>query len=243
MTQAPRITAILALAAATLLSRQVLAEQPVFNQVALHAEVSQRVAHDEMQVSLYSEAQDSDPEKLASLISNNLNTAVNKARAVTDVRVSLGSRNSYAVYDDKGRKIIGWRERADLRLESSNFAALSQLTAELLGNLQMAGMSFSIAKATRQQAEDDLYKDAIQAFKTRANLISQALGGTGFRLISLNLNSGGFRTPMPMRMEAMKSSSVLSDAAPPQEIEAGSSDVTVNADGVIEVLMPVDAND
>ena len=43
-----------------------------------------------------------------------------------------GSRNSYPIYDTKGQKITGWRERAELRLESADFAALSKLTGELL---------------------------------------------------------------------------------------------------------------
>ena len=236
-----RTAALLTLVTSALLCLPALAEQPHYNQVALRAEVSQSVAHDEMQVSLYSEAQDSDPARLASLISKNLNSAVEKSRAVADVKVSLGSRNSYPVYDNKGQKISGWRERADLRLESSNFAALAQLTAELLGTLQMGGMSFSVATATRQQAEDELLKDAIKAFNARATLVSLAMGGNGFRLVNLNLNSGGFRPPMPMRMEAMKGMAMMSDSAAPQEIEAGSSEVTVNADGVIEVLMPVTA--
>lgn len=233
-----RIGAPLTLAFSALLSQPTLADQQLYNQVSLRAEASQSIAHDEMQVSLYSEAQGSDPASLASLISKNMNAAVAEAREVKAVKVSLGSRNSYPVYDSKGQKITGWRERADLRLESSDFAALSQLTASLLGKLQMAGMSFSIAQGTRQQAEDSLYKDAIEAFNARAKLISQVMGGSGFRLISMSLNSGGFRPPMPMRMEAMKGISMMSDATPTQEIEAGSSDVTVSADGVIEVLMP-----
>jgi predicted secreted protein len=238
MTHSIRIGATLALMASMLLSYPALAGQPQYNQVALRAEASQSIAHDEMQVSLFSEAQDSDPARLARQISETMNAAVTRAREVKAVRVSLGSRHSYPVYDNKRQKITGWRERADLRLESSDFAALSQLTADLLGTLQMGGMSFSIAKASRQQAEDALYKDAIQAFNARASLISQAMGGTGFRLVSLNLNSGGFRPPMPMRMEAMKGMAMMSDAAPAQEIEAGSSEVSVSADGVIEVLMP-----
>ena len=237
MLQTSRIGASLALVASLLISHPLLAGEPQYNQVSLRAEASESIEHDEMQVSLFSEAQDSDPARLAALISKNMNTAVASARAVKQVRVSLGSRNSYPVYDSKRQNITAWRERAELRLESSDFAALSQLSADLLGTLQMAGMSFSVAKTTRQQAEDSLYKEAIQAFTARANLVSQAMGGSGFRVVSLNLNSGGFRPPMPMRMEAMKSMSMMSDAAP-QEIEAGSSDVTVNAEGVIEVLMP-----
>jgi len=219
-----------------ILSQPALAEQR-YNQVALRAEVSQNIAHDEMQVTLFSEAQDVDPAKLASLISKTLNAAVVKAREVKPVRVSLGNRNSYPVYDDKGQKITAWRERAELRLESSDFAALSQLTAELLDSLKMGGMSFSMAANTRKEAEDILLKEVIKAFNARATLVSEAMGGKGFRLISLNLNSGGFHRPMPMRMEAMKGMA-MADAAPSQEIEAGSSAVTVNADGVIEVLMP-----
>ena len=235
MNRSAGIGACLALLTA-ILSQPALAEQR-FNQVALRAEVSQSIAHDEMQVTLYSEAQDTDPAQLASLISKTLNAAVLRAREVKPVRVSLGSRNSYPVYDDKGQTITAWRERAELRLESSDFAALSELTAELLGSLKMGGMSFSMASSTRKEAEDNLLKEAISAFNARATLVSQAMGGKGFRLVSLNLSSGGFHRPMPMRMEAMKGMA-MADAAPPQEIEAGSSEVTVNADGVIEVQMP-----
>jgi predicted secreted protein len=236
MTHPTAASTCLALALTALFSLPALAEQ-TYNQVALRAEVTQSIAHDEMQVSLYSEAQGSDPAALASVITKSLNSAVNQAREVKDVRISLGSRNSYPTYDDKGQKITGWRERADLRLESSNFAALSQLTADLLSNLKMAGMNFSIASNTRKDAEDILLKDAIKAFNARATLVSQAMGGKGFRLVSLNLSSGGFQRPMPMRMKAMQDMAMASAAAP-QEIEAGSSEVSVNADGVIEVLLP-----
>ncbi|MBF7730282.1 SIMPL domain-containing protein [Pseudomonas sp. N040] len=229
--------ACLAFASAVLLSLPAVADDLPYNQVALRAEVSRTVAHDDMQVILYSEAQDRDPEQLASLTSKTMNSALSKARAVKDVRVSLGSRHSYPLYDAKTQQLTGWRERAELRLESSNFAALAQLAAELVGELKMGGMSFSIAAGTRQATEDLLLKDAIQAFNARAALVSQALGGKSFRLVSLNLNSAGFQPPMPMRMSAMKGMA-MADAAPPQEIEAGSSEVLVTADGVIEVLMP-----
>ena len=156
-----------------------------------------------------------------------------KAKGVT---VSLGSRNSYPVYDDKGQKITAWRERAELRLESSDFAALSQLTASLLGKLKMGNMSFSIADSTRQQNEDSLMKNAVAAFKARAQLLTDSLGGKGYRLVNLNLNSAGAPRPMPvMRMAAMKADAGFA-AAP--EIEAGTSQVTVTADGTIEVQMP-----
>lgn len=101
----------------------------------------------------------------------------------------------------------------------------------------MGNMSFSIASATQKKTEDALLQDAINAFKARAQLATNALGGKDYKLVSLSLNGGGFQAPMPMRMGAMKSMAEA-DAAPTPEIEAGSSQVSVNADGVIEVLMP-----
>jgi predicted secreted protein len=205
--------------------------------VALRAEVSQEVAHDLMQVSLYSEAQDKDPAKLAAQITQTINQALTQARASQGVTVSLGNRNSYPIYDGANRKISAWRERAELRLESADFAALSQLTGQLLEHLKIGNMSFSIASATQKNSEDALLQDAINAFKARAQLATSALGGKDYKLVSLSLNGGGFQPPMPMRMGAMKSMA-MADAAPTPEIEAGSSQVSVSAEGVIEVLLP-----
>ncbi|TWC30866.1 putative secreted protein [Pseudomonas sp. SJZ079] len=232
-----RLTRALAFGAVALFSLAAQADEARYNQIALRAEVSQEITHDLMHVTLYSEAQHSDPAKLAAEITRTLNDAVTQARAVKEVKVALGSRNSYPVYDDKGQKITAWRERAELRLESADFTALSKLTGEMLKELKMAGMEFSIATATRKTHEDALLKDAVAAFQARAQLATEALGGSGYKLVSLNLNSSGFQPPMPMHMARGKGMAMM-EAAPTPEIEAGTSQVTVNADGVIEVQMP-----
>ncbi len=242
MSPLSRLASVLALGAASLFSLSLHADDARYNQVALRAEVSQAIAHDLMQVTLYSEAQHSDPAALAADITHTLNAAIKQARSVKGVSVALGSRHSYPVYsenkgDDKRQHITAWRERAELRLESADFAALSQLSGEMLQTLKMAGMDFSIAAATRQAHEDALLKDAVAAFKARAQLATEALGGSGYKLVNLNLSSGGFQPPMPMRMSTMKGSMMM-DAAVAPEIEAGTSQVTVSADGLIEVQMP-----
>ncbi|MGN6042013.1 SIMPL domain-containing protein, partial [Serratia marcescens] len=102
----------------------------------------------------------------------------------------------------------------------------------------MGGMDFSIADATRKKNEDQLMKGAVDAFKERAQLLTEALGGKGYKLVSLSVNSAGAPRPYPvMRMAAMKADASFGGAQAP-EIEAGTSQVTVNADGVIEVQMP-----
>ncbi|MDP2244486.1 SIMPL domain-containing protein [Pseudomonas sp.] len=232
-----RLASALTISAVGLLSLAAHAEEARYNQIALRAEVNQEIAHDLMHVTLYSEAQDSDPAALAAQISNTLNASIAQARKAKGVSVAMGSRHSYPVYDDKGQQITAWRERAELRLESADFSALSTLTGEMLQTMKMGGMNFSIANATRKTHEDTLLKEAVAAFKARAQLATDALGGSGYKLVNLSLNSGGFQPPMPMRMSAMKGAERM-DATVTPDIEAGTSQVTINADGVIEVQMP-----
>ncbi|WP_122559397.1 SIMPL domain-containing protein [Pseudomonas viridiflava] len=228
---------LFALAAVTLSSLPAMAEEARYNQISLRAEVNQEVQRDLMMVTLYTEAQDSDPAKLAAQVTETLNKALGQARQAKDVKIRQGSRNSYPIYDDKGQKITGWRERAEVRLESADFAALSKLTGELLGDLKMGGMDFSISPATRKASEDTLLKDAVTAFKARAQLVTEALGGTGYKLVNLNLNTSGYPQPYLRAPVAMMKSS-REDAAPTPDVEAGTSQVSVAADGVIEVAVP-----
>ncbi|MCW3149799.1 SIMPL domain-containing protein [Stutzerimonas stutzeri] len=226
-------TTVLLASLASLATLPASAEEQRYNQVSLRAEVSSEVAHDRMHVTLYSEAQHKDPAQLAAATTRTLNQALQRARQAKGVTVSQGSRSSYPVYDDKGQQITGWRERAELRLESGDFAALSQLTGELMQSLKMGDMHFSVSDPVRKQNEDALLKDAVTAFRARAQLATEALGGSGYRLVSLNLNSGGGYQPV-MRSAAMKLSR---DAMPTPEIEAGTREISISADGVIEVQM------
>jgi predicted secreted protein len=189
-----------------------------------------------MQVTLFSEAQERDPARLAARITDSLNQAVTRARQVKAVEISLGNRHSYPVYSENGKQIIAWRERAELRLQSPDFAALAQLVAQLPGELQTASMGFSIADSTRRASEDQLLQEAIAAFLARAELATAALGGSAYKLVSLTLGNGGFVPPMPM--QHARSAMAMADAAPVAEIEAGNSRVSLSADGVIEVQMP-----
>lgn len=228
---------LLALAAG-LLALPAQAEEPRYNQVGLRAEVSREVPHDRMHVTLYREEQHGDPAVLAGRITEALNRAVARSRTVKAVSASLGSRHSYPVYEDKGRKIIGWRERAELRLESADFAALARLAGELQEELQeelqMADMSFSLSEASRKRHEDELLREAVQAFQARARLLSEALGASRYQLVRLDLNSTGFARPPLLRAMAMKDSAMAA-GAPAAEIEAGNSELRISADGVIEV--------
>ena len=233
-----RPAALLALSLGTLASLPALAADELhYNQISLRAEVSQEVARDLMIVTLYTEEQNTDPAKLAAAVSTTVNKAIGQAKEVKDITLRQGSRNSYPIYDNKGQKITGWRERAELRLESADFAALSKLTGELLTDMKMAGMDFAISTATRQGSEDALLKDAVNAFKARAQLATEALGGKGYKIVNLNLNTNGYPQPfMRAPTMMMKSGSMDAESVTP-DVEAGTSKVTMTADGVVEVSL------
>ena len=225
----PRSVALLACIACL----PAVADEQHYNQISLRAEATSEVAQDRMHVTLYSEAQHEDPAQLAAETTRTMNKALERARQAKGVVVSQGSRSSYPVYEEKGQQITAWRERAELRLESGDFATLSKLTGELMQDLKMGSMQFSVSDAIRKQNEDALLKDAVAAFRARAQLATEALGGSDYRIVSLNLSSGGGYQP-EMRNFAMKGM----DAAPTPDIEAGTRQISINADGVIEVQMP-----
>ena len=230
-----RTATALTLGASTLASLPALAADELhYNQISLRAEASQEVARDKMIVTLYTESQNTDPAKLAAEITTTMNQALDQAREVKAVTLRQGSRNSYPIYDTKNQKITGWRERAELRLESADFPALSKLTGELLNTLKMENMDFAIADATRKASEDALLKDAVTAFKARAQLATDALGGKGYKIVNLNFNTNGY--PQPYARGGMMMKAAMMESAPTPQVEAGTSQVSMSADGVIEVL-------
>ncbi|UZE30024.1 SIMPL domain-containing protein [Pseudomonas asplenii] len=235
MQRLTRSATLLALSTATLASLPaVAADELHYNQISLRAEANREVARDLMIVTLYTEAQNADPAKLAAQITTSMNKALDEAREVKAVTLRQGSRNSYPIYDSKSQRITGWQERAELRLESSDFAALSKLTGDLMQTLKMDSMNFAISTAARKTNEDALLKDAVDAFKARAQIATEALGGKSYKIVNLNLTSGGY--PQPYARAPMMMKAAEMDSAPTPQIEAGTSEVKMSADGVIEVL-------
>ena len=245
MSNFQRTAALLTLSIGALASLPALADDIHYNQISLRAEASQEVPRDLMIVTLYTEAQNTDAAKLAAEITTSMNKAIGQAKSVKEVTLRQGNRNSYPIYDNKTQKITGWRERAELRLESTDFAALSKLTGDLMQTLKMGSMQFTVANATRKTSEDALrktsedalLKDAVNAFKARAQLATDALGGKGYKIVNLNLNTNGYPQPYLRSAMMMKAAAPAMDSAPTPEVEAGTSEVSMSADGVIEVQM------
>lgn len=216
-------------------AHNVLAEDARYNQIALRAEVQKAVSHDTLQVRLYAEEQNQDAGKLAARITERLNKALDSARQTEGVSVSSGNRSSQPVYDEKRENIIAWRERGEILLESTDFASLSTLTGNLMGELNLGDMQFSLSPESRRSTEDELIREAIEAFKARADIATRSLGGTDYKIVNLNLNSQ-FMQPPIYRGAKMAMMADAESASP--SVEGGQADVSVSADGVIEINLP-----
>ena len=208
-----------------------------YHQVSLRAEVQQSVNNDTLTVTLFVEDQDTDAAKLANRITTRLNQGLETARKNSNIRVSSGNRYSQPVYDEKRTEIQAWRERGEIRLEGTDFASISGTMADLLGTLNLGSMQFSLSPASRSATEDELIKRAIDAFRQRADIATQGLGGNGYRVVQLNLNTQ-FMSPRPYALSAARMSVAADAQMAAPAVEGGEADVQVSADGVIEVQMP-----
>jgi len=231
----PRLAAALWLSVTVLSSTTAHAhEEQHYDLISLQVQAQRDVPHDVMRVTLYSDMQDSDPAALATKTTRILNAATMRARQVSGVTLQTGSRSSTPVYSKDRRRVVAWRERAELRLESGDFPALAALAAQLQGDLQFSSQHFLISKASRKTAEDSLIREAIAEFRERAQRVAEAFDAKSYRLVSLNLDNVGFR-PVVMRQRMDSPLMSSSASAESQQIEAGSSVVSVTASGMVEI--------
>jgi predicted secreted protein len=215
------------------------AAEPVqYNVVELQAGADREVANDLMSGMLYVEQNDPNAQVVGSAVNRALAEGLRIAKDYPVVKARSGNNQTTPVYggsgisSTRGTQLQGWRGRGEIRLESRDFAAAAALIGKLqAAGLQLGGISFGVAPETRKKAEDELIGEAIAAFKNRAELVKGALGGKGYKIQRISLNTGYSGPPMP-RMMAMAGKSA--DFAPPP-VEGGSSTVNVQVSGAIEV--------
>jgi len=205
------------------------AEAPRYNQIHFQVERSRPVENDRMQAVLNLTAEDDNAAHLADQINRSMDAALKTAKARVKVEVRTGSYRTYPVYNKE--KIQRWRATQELLLEGSDFAELGSLIGQLQERLQVTSIIFSVSPARRAAVEDELIAQALDAFKQRAELVRKQLAAKGYRIVDVSINTGGGQpVPIMMRAAAMEAASV----APPA-VEAGTSTLSVNVGGVIEL--------
>ncbi len=209
------------------------AEPSGYDQISFQAEVKEEIANDEVRASLYKKAQATDAKTLATTLNTSVNKALAIAKRYPSVTVSSGQQRTYPRYD-KNDKIIGWTGQANIDLKSTDFAATSQLIADLQETLVMDSLNFGVSDVKKDALEQKLMTDASRAFQKQAKNITRAWDARGYRVLTVNLNTGNnYQRPMYSSMEMRATSADAS--VPSQSFESGNSTISVTANGTIEL--------
>ena len=208
------------------------AEPTGYDQLTFQTEVKEEVQNDEVRASLYKKAQATDSKTLATTLNTSINNAMKIAKRYPSVTVSTGQQRTYPSYD-KNNKIIGWTGQANIDLKSTDFAATSQLIADLQETLVMENLSFGVSDTKKDALEQKLMTDASRAFQQQAKNLTSAWSARGYRVVNVNLNTGS-NYPRPM-YSAMSMKSDSLESVPSQSFESGNSTISVTANGTIEL--------
>lgn len=202
------------------------------NRVSLRVEARREVPNDWATARLSVVAEGKEPAAVADAVNTRMDKALTAARRVKGVDVESGSYVSQPVYDDA--RIVRWRARQELRLESSDVGKLSKLIGSLqTESVLLSGIDFSVRAETRTEIEDELIAEALAAFRARAKRIAKAMGATDWSLVSLSVGGSG-GSPRMVRMRADMETTSRSKGAPPV-FEAGTSEMRMQAEGTVEL--------
>ena len=202
--------------------------------VEFSAEASQTAANDLGVATLYAESSGDNAAELALGVNQRMVKALAVAHAFASVKAQSGGVSTWPVYAKDGQgRIEAWRMRSEIRIESRDLGALSELIGKLQADLALSQVVMQPAPETRRKAVEEATVSAIRAFEQRAALIAHTLG-KGYRIAHMSIGDSGFQPPMPIRMRAAPAG-MLADSAP-APLEGGESQVSVHVSGRIELV-------
>lgn len=225
-----RTSAFCALLAVTAVAGAQDRPEALFNLVSLSAQASREVSNDTLLAVMAAEAEGPDAPALADTVNRAMRDALKVAKGYGAVKSSTGTYQTLPVYDKA--KVVRWRVRQELRLESRDFAAASELVGKLQPALVVVRMNTFVSAEARRAAEQSLVAEAIAAFHERAGVAREANRAKGWRLKDMNIGTAD-HAGVPVR--ALAAPAMLrSDSAPPV-VEAGTSTIQVTVNGTVQL--------
>ena len=230
------------LAAAVLLAGAAMAQSAFAQSVvqaqpsgvlSLSAQASADVPQDVVDITLFYEQEAQDPASLTSVLNQRADAALRQAKGVDNVTAHSGSFTVYPSTDRDGR-ISAWRGRTEVVLESKDFAAASKLAGKMSDSMQVGSVAFSLSPEAQRAAEQKLSTQAIASFKQQAQSSAQAFGYSGYAIREVNIGHNG-SSPRPVMMMAARNMSADAKMSAPMALEGGTSTVTVNVSGSVQM--------
>ncbi len=226
---------LLLVACSTLTAGVMAQDRPApLDVLELTASASSEVPADTAVVTLSVVRDGSDVAALTQDADSVLGHALSEARAAPSVTASSGG---FSTQPHNDKNSVSWTVHGDLILKSHDFAALGKLVGHLTsstGGMQITSSSFEVSPDLRQSEESELITRAINAYKSKANTASKALGYSSWTIRQINVgpvSTGGGPRPM----FAARASSAFSSSAVPMALEAGRVTLEVSVSGSVQM--------
>jgi predicted secreted protein len=204
-------------------------EERDYDRADFSVTAEREIENDTLIAVVFAEVEDNDQADAADSVNAGIAWAADRARRVDGVELQTMRYTTRPVYAPNSRRIVGWIARQSLRLESQDAETLSELLGELQTRVAIESMTQQLSREARAAVEDELIAEALARFRSRAELIASEMGRDGYRLISVNVNSGGV-----VRNTAVRAMAFAESAAP--VIDTGLQTVAVTVSGAIELL-------
>ena len=200
-----------------------------YDRISLSASASQEVQQDELQASLYAMSEDEDARTSASTVSQRVRKALQLLEKHDGILVQTGGFNTHPVY--RKQQITGWRSRQSITVKSRDATALSQLLGKLQKHVQVESIHYNVSDVSRTSAENELIKQAISQFKSRAQLVTEQMGRKKYRLVNMSVTTG--QHGQPVRQHMVMNARAEAAVAPP--IKVGTQKIQVGINGSVEI--------
>jgi predicted secreted protein len=203
--------------------------EALFNLVSLTAQAEREVANDTLTAVLAADAEGGDPAALADTVNRTMREALKVAQGYRAVKARSLNYQTLPVYDKT--RIVRWRVRQELRLESMDFAQATELIGKLQSSLMVASLAVGLSGEARKQAENGLIAEALAAFHERAAIVRDAQKSKGYRVKELQVGTSGVQ---PRYFAAPRAAMASASMAPPA-VEPGASLLQVSVSGTIQL--------
>ena len=177
----------IALAAATATAEERAAA--LFNIVNLSAHAEREVPNDTLSAVMAVDSEGTDPVALAESVNRAMREALNVAQTYPGVKAKSLNYQTFPVYAKT--RIVNWRIRQELRLESRDFAQATELIGRLQSTMLVSNLGAGLSPEARKQAENALIVEALAAFHERAALVRDAEKSKGYRVKEIQIGGVG----------------------------------------------------
>jgi predicted secreted protein len=207
-------------------------EEAARNRASFQVEATREVANDWATARLAVVAEGKDAAAVSATVNRQMATTLATAKRSEGIKVESGAYTTQPVYDD-GR-VVRWRARQEIRVESGDVDRLSGLIGTLQGDsVLLTSIEFSVKPETRRALEETLIEEALRDFRSRASLIAKGMGEKSWSLISLSVGHAGVAPRMLQTRVQLES--VSSSHSPPASFEAGTSEIQIQVNGIVEL--------